>query len=445
MSANNDYNNYEESDKEESSSSFARRYRPSSFDGYIGNSDVKETIMRYLRNKRRPQTILIHGNSGCGKTTLGRIIEREYRCENRDPEKGACGECYSCQQFESYIKTGVADDLADVYEIDASDSSGKKDVNVLLESMEYPAISGDWKVYMLDEVHLLSEGAMGRLLKSLEEPPEGILILLCTTNPEKLLDTIRNRCEVKCPIIKPTTVELTNHLQRICINEGKKYDLQGLRMIVGRNENVIRDSLNDLETILNTRGDATALSVSTQFHQVTDKVVFDFYKAYFNEDYVEYINILYRIKTEFNFSQFISTLTSFTTRGLYILNSIEVDGLTKEEISETLELFSKFSPRDISRILRELRRMSLGNIEANLMAFIYCRFDEENTSTEKESKVVINETTSIAAEHVQRNNNLQALEHAKLSRGESEILKETRQVKLSDMSSMFNLEKVGES
>lgn len=142
--------------------SFARKYRPKSLKGYIGNQEVKETVQRYLKNGR-PQTILLTGNSGCGKTTLARIILREYMCQDRDAESGACGECFSCQAFDDYIETGKTDMLPDIYEIDASDTSGKKDIDAMLSGMEYPPLNGDWKGYIIDEVHLLSKGAMGRL------------------------------------------------------------------------------------------------------------------------------------------------------------------------------------------------------------------------------------------------------------------------------------------
>ena len=419
--------------------SFARKYRPTSFSGYIGNEDTKETVKMYLKNKKRPQTILMYGNSGCGKTTLARIIEREYMCEDRDPETGACGKCMTCQLFEDYIKTGKTDMLTDVYEIDASDKSGKKDINTLLESMEYPAMGGDWKTYVIDEAHLLKEEAMGRLLKSFEEPPEGVLIILCTTNPEELLNTVRNRCQLKLPITKPKTKELMDHLQKVCLTEGKPYDLEGLRMLVGRADNVIRDSLNYLETVLATRGEATSNSVSAEFKQVNDKIIYSFFNAYYSDDYAGYADVLYKIKTGYGFDQFISSLTTFTVRGLYILNSVEVEGLTSEEIKSYYELFSRFKPQEISRILSDLRRMPLGNIEANLMAFIYCKCQNTEVS---EAKVEVTQNVPITEEHKFRNNNLQLLEAKKMETSVQSLMGEMKSVSIADMANMFNLEKV---
>lgn len=420
--------------------SFARKYRPTSLNGYIGNKQVKETVQRYLK-KGRPQSILLTGNSGCGKTTMARLLVKEYMCENRDEETGACGECMTCEAIDEYITTGNTDLLPDLYEIDASDKSGKKDIDSMLSSMEYPPVAGDWKVYIIDEVHLLSEGAMGRLLKSLEEPPEGVLLIFCTTNPEKLLDTIRNRCQLKLKVTKPTTQDIIELLQKVCLMEDKNYDLNGLRIIAARSDNVIRDSLNNIERVLNTRGDATGASVSAEFQEVSDKLIFDFYNAYLEKNYLEYINILYKIKTEFSFSQFLVTLTNFTTRGIYIVNSVDVEGISEEELMEYLRLFKKFSPKDLSYILSSLRRMSMGDIEANFMAFIYSDISENDS--DKIKKVVVPKSESgVTGEFALRNNNLQNLEMTKLQEGSKSISDEMKDVGFSDLQDFFTLEKV---
>ena len=420
--------------------SFARKYRPKSLDGYIGNSQVKETVQRYLKNGR-PQSILLTGNSGCGKTTMARLLVKEYLCEERDPEKGACGECVTCQMVDEYIETGDTEMIPDLLEIDASDKSGKKDIDSMLSGMEYPPMAGAWKVYIIDEVHLLSENAMGRLLKSLEEPPEGVLLIFCTTNPEKLLPTIKNRCQLKLNVTKPTTKDIIELLQRVCLIEDKNYDLIGLRTLAARSDNVIRDSLNNLERVLNTRGDATGVNVSAEFREVSDKLVFDFYKAYLDKNYFEYMNILYKIKVGYSFDQFLLTLTNFTTRGIYVLNSVDVEGLSESEITEYMTLFKRFSPKQLSITLSALKRMNVGDVEVNLMAFIY---EEELPVVPDMPKLNVESTeSSLGAERTFRNSNVQALEKSKLKEGSKSVVKEMSDLSLNDVKELFTLEKVG--
>lgn len=418
--------------------SFARKYRSTSFDGYVGNSKAKETLRRYLK-KSRPQSILITGDSGCGKTTISRLIVKEYMCEDWSEESGACGVCQTCQYFDEYIQTGVNDTLPDIYEIDSSSKSGKKDVDAMLEGIAYPPMAGDWKAYILDEAHLLSEGAMGRLLKSLEEPPEGILFILCTTDPDKLLDTIKNRCQLTLEIKRPSTAELIVHLQKICENEGKDYDIPGLRMIANRNENVVRDSMNSIETVLTTRGDATLKSVSAEFKEVSENLLFKFYESYLDKDYLSYIGMLYNVKTAYSFESFLTTLTNFTIRGIYILNSVDVDGISEEEVKSYLKLFKRFSPKDLSTVLSSLKKMNVGDIEANFMAFIYCSDSEKDDG----DNVHVNlPEIPVSEEVTMRNSNIQNIESAKLDKGSSSLKSEMDSVGFSDMMGFFNLEKV---
>lgn len=417
--------------------SFARYYRPSSLDSYIGNTKVKETVKRVLhKDKKKPQSILLTGNTGCGKTTLARIISSWYMCENPNEDGSPCGECLTCEYMKEYIMTGNNEMLPDIKEIDSSEK-GKNDMVALLEEMEYPAYGGGWKVYIIDESHALSLATSTLMLKPLEEPPEKVLIIFATTDPQKMLDTLKNRCQLQLKITKPNTTELAGLLKKVCLDKGKDYDMQGLRIICSRADFVIRDSLNYLEQVISSRGSATGVAVSEEFDEISDKIIFDFYNAYINKDYLGYINVLYQIKTSFDFGIFLQSLTNFTTRGIYILNNISVEGLSEAEIKSYLEVFSRFSMEDIAYILSSLKKMSYGDIESNLMSFIYT----SNDSKEETPQVSI-PVSSTTEESKFRNDNLKALEISKLKEGQASLKSSLEEVGFDDAMTLFNLEKI---
>ena len=162
---------------------FHRKYRPKTLKDYIGNEKLKKSVSKALESDRKPQVILLSGPAGTGKTTMARLLAKEYLCENRDKEKGACNTCYSCQAMNEFIETGHSDILTNLKEVDVTDSNKKQDIEDLLEDASMPSFDGNWKIYILDECHMMTSSAQNRLLKTLEEPPEHVLMILCTTNP----------------------------------------------------------------------------------------------------------------------------------------------------------------------------------------------------------------------------------------------------------------------
>ena len=425
--------------------SFARRFRPTSLDNYIGNERLKETVQNYLKNNK-PQSILLTGNTGCGKTTMARLIVKEYLCENWDLNKCACGQCDTCKSLDEYISTGDTENVFDVTEIDITDKSGKKDLDSVFETVEYPSINGGWKVYIADEVHAASIAAQTRMLKLIEEPPEKVLFIFCTTDPQKMLDTLKNRCQLKLQVTKPSLADLAVLLKRVCLEEGKDYDMEGLRTIASRSDFVIRDSLNNLERVLETKGNAKGVSVNAEFHEISEGIVFDFFKAYKEKKFLDYINILYKIKTTFDFNQFLVTLQNFTTRGIYILNGIDVEGLSPEEIKSYSKLFKTFTSSEIGCILSGLRRMNVGDIEANFMAFIYTETkndDGEDSPTLPKGNLEVTGEDK-PNENAFRNSVLKSREKIKLQNGLQSLGDVSKEVGLTDANvlGLFQLEKV---
>lgn len=424
---------------EEEKLGFARRFRPTTMVNYVGNEKNKETIKRYLKGKK-PQSILLTGNTGCGKTTIARLLVKEYLCEDRDDEKGACGVCNSCIAVDDYILTGSTEMLPDIHEIDITDKSGKSDIDSILETVEYPSITGGWKVYLLDEVHMASRQAQSRILKILEEPPEDVLFIFCTTDPDKMLDTLKNRCQLKLSIVKPTLVDITSLLKRVCLEESKDYDLEGLRTIASRSEFVIRDSLNNLERVLETRGDAKSTSVNEEFNEISNALLFQFYKAFREKDFLAYMGLLYKIKVSFDFRQFLVSLNNFTMRGIYILNGVDVEGISEDELVSYKELFKSFTTEELSYILSSLRRMDIGDIEANLIGFIYCQ--NENRVVESSQVNLDAPQVKEGNEYSFRNDVLKQREKDKITSGIKSLEDNMKEVGVSDMGSLFQFEKV---
>lgn len=428
---------------------FAREYRPNSLSTYVGNQKVVETVRNTIARGNRPKVILIEGITGSGKTTVARIIMKEYECTGRKEGEDACGVCPSCQAFDEYIRTGSTDNLPDVNEINVAQNSGKGDISEMLEDRVYLPQDGMYKYYYFDEVHKASDGLQNYLLKPLEEPEEHVVYILATTDVDKLVPPIRNRATMVLKIKKASERDIAKLLGTICKKEEVPFEDEAFRMIATRADYVIRESLNYLQQVVDAYGSCTAKNVAHEFDMVTDKVLFDFYRAYIQQDYMGYMSIMHQIKTTMEFSSFLQMLRTFTIRGIYVLNGIDLEGMHKEEIRKFSELFSKFDVVQLSLLLSRLLSLGDGNIEANLLNFMYRQNLEdaiaETYSVSEELQVSPKEVKSSVShkdEQRERNKNLKVRREDAELRGQQLLAKETEGVQLLDMLSGFPVQSV---
>ena len=352
---------------------FARKYRPATLNAYTGNRNAVKQLRQTLASGYRPQVILIDGPAGCGKTTLARLIGKEYCCTNRDPEKGACNICDNCLRYEQYIKTGDAMELMNLHEYDCS-NVGKSEADKIVEEMEMPTVDGGWRVFILDEAHLLTQQAMGALRKTLEEPTQKRLVMLCTTNPERLLNTIRSRCDLILSVEKQKQEDMTKLLEQVCTAEKATYDARGLNYIAARSDNEPRTALKTLQSVLTAEKSATYEKVLSVLQETTDASYFRFLELCIGAGHTpaEYLHYLYEIRRQTDLRTFLKGLTSYVLRGLYIYNGIVVQGMDKAEVKTYAKLFGQFDITKIRSVLSALTEAETAeNIELCFVTWGY--------------------------------------------------------------------------
>ena len=190
----------------------ARKYRPLSFDSVVGQEHITTTLKNAIRTNQLAQAFLFCGPRGVGKTTCARILAKTINCEHLTPEIEACNECESCRSFAQGTSMNF-------FELDAASNNSVDDIRELVKQVYFPPQTGRYKVYIIDEVHMLSTNAFNAFLKTLEEPPEYAKFILATTEKHKIIPTILSRCQV-FDFKRIQTQDIVNHLRKIADREG---------------------------------------------------------------------------------------------------------------------------------------------------------------------------------------------------------------------------------
>ena len=241
--------------------------RPMKFDDVIGQDLIIKNLSAQSKSNKFFQSYLLYGHYGCGKTTTARILAAAINCRNKDAQGNPCGECPYCQA----VKNGCTD----MIEIDGASNTGIESIRRLKENVEYLPSTLDKKVYIIDEVHKLSDAAFNALLKVLEEPPEHVVFILATTDRDKIPTTVLSRL-AKYEFKRISTRVLVSHLEQVASRNGYVYTHEGLATIARNSDGSVRNAIKMLEIVSELDGGVTEENAALMIGLADPQMVFEF-------------------------------------------------------------------------------------------------------------------------------------------------------------------------
>jgi len=358
---------------------FARKYRPRKFADLIGQEYLVQTLQNAISNNKIAHSFLLTGIRGVGKTTTARIIAASLNCkgENENFDKPQTEPCLVCSSCKSIL----ADNHPDVIEIDAASKTGVDDIREIIVNTSYTPTTGNYKVYIIDEVHMLSNNAFNALLKTLEEPPSHTKFIFATTEIRKIPLTILSRCQ-KFDLKRVTNTQLTQLLKKICDKENIKFDDEALEVICNHAGGSVRDALSLLDqmrlvtndelsqdVIRNTLGYSDLENSLELFENLikgqTDKVISVYNNIY--QSGAEVRNILNDLLE----------ITYLVSKAIILKNDFS-EVKVSSQIEEKIKSFSdKLSVAQVSRIwqmlLKALQEVSLSPNQRQALEMILIR------------------------------------------------------------------------
>ena len=305
-----------------------RSYRPQTFGEVAGQEHIVTTLKNAIKENRISHAYLFAGPRGTGKTTVAKLLAKALNCTGENPP---CDQCPNCKAI-------TVGEHPDVIEIDAASNNGVDEVRDLIDKVKYAPINGKYKVYIIDEVHMMSTGAFNALLKTLEEPPAHIVFVLATTEPHKILPTIISRCQ-RFDFKKVENHDIISRLEYVLKSENKKYELSALESVAKLAEGGMRDALSILEQCL----------------------------AYNNELTVESVNMVYGLLSMDNKISFIKQLLSKDIKGVLtsldnmLSGSIDIKRLTFDLVDVLKDIIIYKNTQDVS-ILFVLTQQDVDNL-----------------------------------------------------------------------------------
>ncbi|MBQ3635532.1 MAG: DNA polymerase III subunit gamma/tau [Bacteroidales bacterium] len=258
----------------------ARKYRPATFASVVGQASVTQTLKNAVREQRIAHSYLFCGPRGVGKTTCSRIFAKTVNCSNLTADFEPCNECESCKAFNENRSLNI-------HELDAASNNSVDDIREVTDSVQFPPQVGRYSVYIIDEVHMLSQQAFNAFLKTLEEPPSYAIFILATTEKHKILPTIISRCQV-FDFKRITVPDVADHLKYVAKSEGITAEDDALEVIAQKADGAMRDALSIFDQIVAFSGsEVTYRKVVENLNILDYDVFFEAVDNINNHDYIK--------------------------------------------------------------------------------------------------------------------------------------------------------------
>lgn len=255
----------------------ARKYRPATFASVVGQEHITTTLKNAIRSGQLAQAFLFCGPRGVGKTTCARILAKTINCMSPTAETEACNECESCRSFNSGQSMNI-------FELDAASNNSVDDIRALVDQVRVPPQTGRYKVYIIDEVHMLSTAAFNAFLKTLEEPPAHAKFILATTEKHKIIPTILSRCQI-FDFKRIQTEDIAKHLEYVASQENISYEPEAIQVIARKAEGGLRDALSIFDQLVSfTKGNLTYKGCLENLNMLDSEYFFRFVDLFRNGD-----------------------------------------------------------------------------------------------------------------------------------------------------------------